>query len=235
MSKVSEEKNGLMDAMFAAGAHFAYPKARRHPSAKPYIFGTKNKVEIFDLEKTKAELERAKEFVRQLGREGRQIIFVGGKNEARGAVLSGAQSIGMPYVAGRWIGGTLTNFSEIRKRVDKMEDLVSKKEKGELAKYTKRERLMIDREIDKLRELFFGISSMGEKPRAMFVIDSKREHIAVEEAKKSGVPVIALSGSDCDLKEVDYPMPGNDASSDSISFFVNELTQAYKEGRASAK
>jgi small subunit ribosomal protein S2 len=133
--------------MFKAGAHFAFSKTRRHPTVTPYIFGVKNKVEIFDLEKTEVLLEKAKDFIASLAKEGKTILFVGGKSEARNSIKSGALSINMPYVDGRWIGGTLTNFTQIRKRVEKMEKLVSEKEKGELAKYTKKERLLIDKDI----------------------------------------------------------------------------------------
>ena len=217
--------------MFKAGAHFAFSRSRRHPSAAPYIFGVKNRVEIFDLEKTNACLDKALEFVKTMGREGKQILFVGGKSEARDAIKNGAISIDMPYVAGRWIGGSLSNFKEIRSRVDKFLDLTAKREKGELAKYTKKERLLIDREIDKLDRFFSGLIVMKEKPGALFVIDSKHENIAVAEAKKVGVPVVALLGSDCDVSGVAYPIPGNDASIASISYFVDKIVWAYKEGR----
>ena len=137
----------------------------------------KNKIEIFDLEKTSDSLSKALSFVEELGTRNAKILFVSGKNEAKGAITSTAESINMPYVAGRFIGGTLTNFPEIKKRVDKMESWLSQKEKGELTKYTKKERLLIDREIDKLKEFFFGISSMKSLPDAVFIVDSKKESL----------------------------------------------------------
>ena len=221
----------IIDSMFKAGAHFAYAKSRRHPSAEPFIFGVKNKVEIFDLEKTKEFLEKAKDFVRKISGEGGQILFVGGKNESRDAILNGALSIDMPYVAGRWIGGTITNASEIEIRIEKLKDLVSKREKGELSKYTKKERLVIDREIEHLEKNFRGLVSLKGKPQAIFVIDSKKEKNAVSEGKRSGIPIIALQGSDCDIKDSDYPIPANDSSIASIRFFVNEIVEAYKAGK----
>ena len=221
----------MVDELFSVGAHFGFVKSRRHPTAKPFIFGVKNKIEIFDLEKTEVELKKALEFVKSLGARNAQILFVGGKNEAKEAVTKVAESINMPYVAGRFIGGTLTNFPEIKKRVDKLEMLVSQKEKGELVKYTKKERLLIDREIDKLREFFFGLSVMKHLPQALFVIDAKRESIAVMEARKMGIPVVALCGSDNDLKEVNYSIPGNDASKASIGFILRQAADAYKEGQ----
>lgn len=222
--------NDVIQELFNAGAHFGYTKSRRHPSAKPFIFGVKNKIEIFDLEKTSAALEEALDFVSELGSKSAKILLVGGKNEAREAVRAGAAQIDMPFVAGRWIGGTLTNFPEIRKRVLKLEMLTGQKEKGELGKYTKKERLLIDREIDKLRLYFEGLSLMKELPKAVFVVDSGKESIAVEEARSINIPIIALCGSDCDLKEVDFPIPGNDSSKHSIVFFVNKIVAAYRDG-----
>lgn len=221
--------------MFQAGAHFAFSKSRRHPSVTPFIFGVKNKVEIFDLEKTTTLLEEAKNYIKALGKDGKTILMVGGKSEARNAVKNGALSLGMPFVDGRWIGGTLTNFGQIRKRVEKMEKLMMEREKGELAKYTKKERLLIDREIDTLERFFSGIMSMRELPKALFVVDPKKEKIAVKEARDMGIPVVALLGSDCNLKEVTHPIVGNDASETSIQFFVNEIVKAYNAGKAEGK
>jgi len=223
--------NPRVEALFKVGAHFGYSRSRRHPTIDSYIFGVKNRVEIFDLEKTDELLNKAKMFIKTLAAEGRQILFVGGKSESRDAIKNGATSIDMPYVSGRWIGGTFTNFGEIRKRVERLEKLTSERQKGELSKYTKKERLLIDREIANLERFFLGIVSMKEIPKAIFVIDSKREHIAVTEARKIGVPVVALLGSDCNLKDVNYPIVANDSSVMSIQYFVDEIVSAYKEGR----
>jgi small subunit ribosomal protein S2 len=224
---MSTTNNPKIENMFKAGAHFGFSKTRRHPTVTPYIFGVKNKVEIFDLEKTGILLEKAKAFVESLAKEGKSILFVGGKSEARNAVKSGALSINMPYVDGRWIGGTLTNFMQIRKRVEKLERLTSEKEKGELAKYTKKERLLIDREIANLERFFTGIVSMKDLPKAVFVVDPKKEITAVKEAQDMGIPVIALAGSDCNIKGLDFPIVGNDSSQTSVQFFVHEITKAY--------
>ena len=227
-------ENPVITQMFQAGAHFGFSPSRRHPSVRPFIFGTKNKVEIFDLEKTESALVAAKQFVKSLGMQNKQILLVGGKAEARDSIKAAALSIDMPYVAGRWIGGAITNFGEIRSRVDKMQRLMGERERGELAKYTKKERLLIDREIDNLEFYFAGIVLMKDFPKAMFVIDPKREKIAVAEAKRAGIPVIALAGSDCNLKEVEYAIPANDGSLASIRFFLQEIVGAYKEGKAAA-
>jgi small subunit ribosomal protein S2 len=235
---MAEQKTANMneiEKMFKAGAHFGFSKSRRHPSTKPLIFGSKNKVEIFDLEKTKTYLDKAKEFVKEIASKNGRILFVGSKNEAQEAIRKAADSIDMPYVAGRWIGGTFTNFPQIRKRVDRMEMLMTQREKGELGKYTKKERLLIDREIDNLNRFFAGIASMKEMPKAVFVIDAKHETIAVTEAHKVKIPVIALCGSDNNLNDVEYPIPGNDASRMSVAFFLDEIVAAYKAGHKAAK
>lgn len=231
MEETKKINNERIDQMFSVGAHFGYSKTRRHASIAPYIFGVKNRVEIIDLEKTDDLLEKALAFVSTLAKESKQILFVGGKNEARGSLKIAAESIGMPFVDGRWIGGTLTNFSEIKKRLNKLEDLTKQKEKGELSKYTKKERLMIDREIANLDRFFSGILSMKDLPKAMVVVDSKKEIIAVTEAQKINIPVIALCGTDNDISLINYPIVANDASVSSITFFVNEIAKAYQKAK----
>jgi small subunit ribosomal protein S2 len=225
---------GVIDALFAAGAHFGFVKSRRHPSAKPFIFGAKNKIEIFDLEKTSKELEKAISFVHGQGKAGAAVLIVGGKSEAREAVKVAGQELEMPYVAGRWIGGTLTNFPEIKKRIMRLEELTSQREKGELAKYTKKERLLIDREIDKLTLYFGGLSALKSLPKFLIVMDPKKEHIAVSEAKTMRIPVVALAGSDSNLYQIEYAIPGNDSSRQSIAYVLKELSKAWKAGKAAA-
>jgi small subunit ribosomal protein S2 len=231
----TEEKNlGEFEVMFNAGAHYAFSKSRRHPSVKPYIFGAKNRVEIFDLEKTVQKLKEAKDYISGVAKEGKVVLFIGGKSEAKAAIKKAAESLGMPYVNGRWKGGTLTNFSEIKKRIDKLEELTSKREKGELEKYTKKERLMIDREIDGLEKSFSGLVSMKSIPDAVFVVDPRSEHTAVDEARSLNIPVVALAGSDCNLDQIDYPIPGNDSTLASIKFFVQEIASAFKPEKKSS-
>ena len=228
--KQTIEKNPLIEAMFKVGAHLGYSKSRRHPSTSPYIFGAKNRVEIIDLEKTAELLEKAKNYVRMVASERGQILFVSGKKEAERSIRKAAEALLMPHVPGRWIGGTFTNFSEIRKRIERLEDLTRKREKGELGQYTKKERLLIDREIITLDALFGGLIPMKQIPKALFVIDSRKEDIAVTEARKLNVPVIALAGSDCNIKDIEYPIVANDASVHSIEYFLDEIVAAYKEG-----
>ncbi len=220
--------DSTLDTMFKAGVQFGFVRSRRHPSIKPFIYGVKNRTEIFDLEKTTSLLDKAKAFISELGKNGKTVLLVGGKAEARVAIEEGAAALNMPYVNGRWIGGTLTNYPEIKKRIEKLRDLTLEKERGELVKYTKKERVLIDKEIENLQQSYGGLASLKELPAALFVIDSKHESIAVSEAKQQGIPVIALCGSDCDISKIDYPIVGNDSSRHSILYFVREIISAYK-------
>lgn len=223
--------NTKIDEMLSAGAHFGYTRTRRHPSVKKYILGTKNRVDILNLEKMEEMSGEAREFVKNLAAIGKNILFVGSKPEARDIMKRAAEELEMPYVVERWIGGTLTNFPEIKKRIDKLASLLEAREKGATTVYTKKERLLIDREILRLEKYFAGLASLKNIPAALFVVDSKKEYIAVEEARKMKVPVVSLSNSDCDLKKITYPIVGNDSSVSSIEFFVKEIGEAYKEGQ----
>lgn len=234
MNQEGTTNDPQVQSLFKAGAHFGFSKSRRHPSMAPFIFGIKNKVEIFDLEKVSELLDSVKETVKGYGTGRKHILFVGGKNEARKIIREAAESVDMTYVAGRWIGGTLTNFSEIKKRINRLSDLTEKKEKGELGKFTKLEQLYIDREIEDLDSTFGGLKGMTKLPDALIVVDTKHEEIAVAEAKKLGIPVIGILNSDCNIEDADQFVVGNDSSVTSISYFVNEIVEAYKEGLKSA-
>ena len=224
-----------LQKLYDAGAHFALPRTRRHPTAVPFIYSTKDRTDIFDLEKTTKRLSAAEAFVRELAQAGKTLVFVGGKTEVIAVVKDDAVKIGAPYVAGRWIGGTLTNFKNIRKRIDRLEKLMEEREKGELEKYTKRERLLIDREIEELLARFGGIVNLRELPGALFVIDTRHENTAVKEAKQLGIPVVGLASSDCDFSLVKYPIPANDTSVKSVQFVVGAIANAYAEGKRAPK
>lgn len=232
MSTTVETKpDGIIDRMFHAGAHFGYAKSRRHPSAARYIFGVKQRVDIFDLEKTSVLLESAKGFLRNLGLERKVVLIVGGKPESHKVVLATATRVNAPYVVGRWIGGTLTNFSEIKKRILRLEELKNGRLQGDFAKYTKLERLMIDREIDKLEIMYGGLVSLKDRlPSAIIIVDPKKEAIAVKEAHAHGIPVVALASSDCDLTSVEYVVPANDSTPKSIELIIEELAAAFEDG-----
>lgn len=217
--------------LFDAGAHYGYPRARRHPTASPFLFGTKDRTDIFDLEETEKRLEAAKQFVASVISTGRQIVFVGGKHEAMSIVKDLAERTGSPFVAGRWIGGTLTNFKNIRKRIERLQQLIADKESGALDKYTKRERLMLDREIEELEGRFGGLVTMNELPGALFVVDTRYEETAVMEANQLKIPVVGLSSSDCDFARVQYPIPANDTSVRSIRLVASAIAEAVQDGK----
>ncbi len=220
----------MTEEMFQSGVHYGYSKSRRHPSVRPYIFTTKNGVDIIDIEKTEKLLTEAMEFTSSLAASGKTILFVGTKPEARQQIIETALSLNMPYVSERWVGGMLTNYSEIKKRINKLIDLRSQKEKGDLEKYTKKEKSIIAKEMEDMTKNFQGLTGVTKTPDAIFVIDSKKEAIAVTEAQKMNIPVIAVLNTDCNLKEVQYPIVGNDASVSSISFFVSKIKEAYTNG-----
>lgn len=231
MSAKTENNKDGVDAMFKAGAHYGFVKSRRHPSVKSFIFGVKNRIEIFDLEKTEEQLNKAIEYVKSIAEQGKTILFVSSKSESKEILKKHAESINVPYVAGRWIGGTFTNFVEIKRRIEKLLTLRTQKEKGELKKYTKKEQLLIDREMAKLTTMFDGLTSMNGLPSAIFVIDSKKEHIAVAEAREKGIPVVALCGADCDISLITHPIVCNDSATTSIEYFVSKIAHAYSSNK----
>lgn len=225
----------IVEEMFQSGVHYGYSKSRRHPSVLPYIFTTKNGVDIINIEKTEILLDKATEFISGLASSGKTILFIGTKPEARQQIVETALSLNMPYISERWVGGILTNYPEIRKRITKLLDLRSQKEKGDLDKYTKKEKLLIAKEMEDMTKNFQGLTSITKTPDAVVVIDPKKEAIAVTEAQKMGLPVIAILNTDCNLREVDYPIVANDASVSSITFFLNKIKEAYTKGSQGLK
>lgn len=217
-----------MQALFEAGVHYGYSRTKRHPSMVPFIFGSKNRVDIIDLEKTQAMLKEACDLITTAKNGGKTILFVGTKPEIKNLVRDAALSVDMPYVENRWIGGTFTNFGEIKKRVERMEDLETKEEKGELVYQTKKEKLLIEREIEKLKVMFGGLRNLKKLPEVMVVIDPRKEMIAVEEANQLNIPVIALTNTDCDIRGIDFAIPGNDTNQASVAAVLNALISAYK-------
>lgn len=226
------EKSQRIEKLFSVGAHFGYAPSRRHPSVASFIFGSKGGTELFDLEKTDALLESALGFIKSLAADRKVVLFVGGKAEARGPLKRAAERINQPYSAGRWIGGSLTNFSEIKRRLARLAELTTMREKGEWLKFTKRERLLIEREIVDLETMFGGLKGMTKAPDALVVIDPKHESVAVAEANKMNIPVVALLNSDCDSRTITYPIPGNDASGESVTYVLDEIARIYTSNLA---
>ncbi|MFW5853179.1 MAG: 30S ribosomal protein S2 [Patescibacteria group bacterium] len=224
----------LIKEMFQAGAHFGYKRSRRHPSTEKSIFSYRNDNAIINLEKTLKDLTMAEEFLRELGQSGKKLLLVGNKPEARFIIKKVAAALEMPYVAERWMGGTFTNFEEIRKRIKRLTEIRDQEASGEINKYKKKERQMIAKEKKDLERYFDGIVEMKKLPGAMLVIDSKFEETAIKEAKITKVPVVSLSGVDCDVAGIEYPIIANDSAKTSIEFFVNRLTAAYVAGQTKA-
>ncbi len=236
MPKVENKKevDTSIERMFRAGAHYGYSKTRRHPSVSKYIYTTKNKGDIINLEKTSALLDEATLFIKNLGAQNKIILLVGTKPEAKVAVKNAAESLSMPYVVERWIGGTLSNFTEIKKRITELENYQKDVQRGGLEKYTKKERVVLAKKMEKLARYYTGLLSLKKAPDALFVVDAKSEHIAATEARKSGIKVVSLVNSDSNIKGIDYPIVANDSGIPSIKFFTNAIVDAYKEGQSSA-
>lgn len=219
--------------LFDTGAHFAQVKSRRHPSMKPFLVGTKGRQEIIDLVKTADQIEAAKTALAALAKEGKTVLFVGGKVEIAALVKKAAQEIGAPYVAARWLGGTISNWTEIKKRVDRLADLTEKATTGTLAKqHTKLEVVKLDREMKKLEIRLDGITTMTKRPDALLVVDTKHEKHAVKEANDAGIPIIAIMSSDCNLREAAYPIVANDTSREAVRLILSELTAAFQKGQS---
>ena len=219
-----------LQELLEAGCHFGHQVRRWNPKMKKYVFGERDHVHIFDLAKTKEGLEDAYKFLRDISSEGKKVLFVGTKRQAAATVKAAANKTGMPFITKRWMGGLLTNFSQISKSIRRLSDLKSQRETGELKKYTKKEQLLIDREIEKLEKFFGGVAEMDKLPDAVFIVDTHREDVAVREAVRMGVPVVGMVDSNGDPEIVDYVIPVNDDAVKSIELVVNLITDAVEEG-----
>lgn len=217
---VSEE---LVKEMFKAGVHFGHKKSNRHPKMEQYIYGLKNNIQIIDLEKTAKNLEIALEFIEGIAKKGGRILFVGIKPQCQYLIEGAAKRCKMPYVALRWIGGLLTNFKTIRKRIDHFLDLEKKREEGGLKKYTKKEQKQFDKEIEKLKKNFDGIRDLKELPDAIFILGVKEHMTPIREAKIKKIPVIALVDTDSNPSVVDYVIPSNDEAISALEFMLNQI------------
>ena len=232
----ADTKQNLIDKLFDAGAHFGFQKSRRHPTVTPYLFGSKQGTDIFDLEKSTELLAEAKEVLEKAGQEGKTVLFVGTKEEVAKLVKSRAEKIEAPYVVNRWIGGMITNFGEIKKRLARLANLTEEGESGELErKYTKKERVVIGREIAKLNFNFGGIKALEKNPDLLVIVDPRHDHIAATEARDKGIKVVAITSSDNDLSQVDYPVVVNDSLQSSVSLVLDELVAAFEAGKATGQ
>lgn len=206
------------------GAHYGYTRTRRHPSTKSYVVTSQNGVDFINLEKTMVDFDKAVTFLKSVTDANKQVIFVGTKPEIRQVVKEISLSINMPYIADRYIGGSMTNFSEIKKRIEKLHTLLKQKENGELSVYTKKEQGLIQKDIERLDRNFGGLSNIAGMPGALVVVDARKEFMIIDEAKRMGIPVIALANTDCDIRNVEFPIVCNDGAAS----VVREILSAIK-------
>ncbi|OGL66736.1 30S ribosomal protein S2 [Candidatus Uhrbacteria bacterium RIFCSPHIGHO2_01_FULL_63_20] len=220
--------------MLEAGMHFGHRTSRWHPKMEPFIFGAKSGVHIIDLEASQKQLQDALDFVKGVAARGGTVLFVGTKPQAKAAVREAAQRAGMPHVTERWLGGTLTNFPQIKKTLKRLKTLKDQREKGELKKYTKKEQLMIDREIEEMEHKMGGIAEVERLPDAIFIVDVKTEKTALTEASVTGTKVVALCDTNVNPSSVAYVIPGNDDAAKTIELIAHLVSDAVKEGKAEA-
>lgn len=219
-----------MKEMLDAGVHFGHQVQRWNPQMKNYVFGVRGGIHIIDLQKSLSGAQRAFEFTKKLAGQGGTFVFVGTKKQAVEPIQEAAKKCGQFYVTKRWLGGTLTNFTTIKTSIDRLKKLDQMKEKGEWNYFSKKERAKMEKEYQRLNEYLEGIREMRTPPAAMFIVDLKKEHIAIAEAQRLGIPVVGIADTNSDPTQIDYPIPGNDDAIRSIKLFANLVAEAYNEG-----
>ena len=220
-----------MKQLLEAGVHFGHQTRRWNPKMAPYIFTERNGIYIIDLQKTVKKLEEAYMFVRDTAANGGEILFVGTKKQAGDSVKEEAERCGMHYVNARWLGGMLTNFKTIRRRIERLAQLRKMEEDGTFELLPKKEVVKLKLEIEKLEKFIGGIKNMAELPAALFIVDPKKEKIAVSEARKLGIPIVAIVDTNCDPDEVDYVIPGNDDAIRAVKLIAGTMANAVLEGK----
>lgn len=219
-----------MKEMLDAGVHFGHQTQRWNPKMKDYVYTVRGGIHIIDLQKTVGRATMAASFVKEMASNGGRMIFVGTKKQAIEPIQEAAKKCGQYYVTKRWLGGTLTNFVTIKNSIDRLKKIDQMREKGQLDFFSKKERGGIEKEYEKLNEYLEGIREMKDSPAALFVVDINKEHIAVAEAKRLGIPVVGIADTNCDPAQVEHPIPGNDDAIRSIKLFANMVADAYLEG-----
>ena len=220
-----------MKQLLEAGVHFGHQTRRWNPKMAKYIFTERNGIYIIDLQKTVKMLDTAYDFIREVSAEGGEILFVGTKKQAQEAIREEAERCGMHFVNARWLGGMLTNYKTIQKRIARLEQLNKMKEDGTFDLLPKKEVIKLELEIEKLEKFMGGIKNMGTLPKAMFIVDTRKEKIAVAEARNLGIPVVAIVDTNCDPDEVDYVIPGNDDAIRAVKLIAGAMADAIIEGR----
>ena len=226
------ENTSLQQQLLEAGVHFGHLKKKWNPKMLPYIFAEKKGIHIIDLNKTVECLQETAAALKQIARSGKKILFVGTKKQAKDIVTECAQKVNMPFVTERWLGGMLTNFNTVRKSVKKMQSIEKMLNDGSFDNITKKERLTLARDKDKMEKVLGGIAQLGRVPAALFLVDIGHEHIALAEAKRLGIHTFGVVDTNCDPNKVDYPVPANDDATKSIAIIVNYITAAIAEGLA---
>ena len=219
-----------MKELLESGVHFGHQTRRWNPKMKPYIFGSRNGIHIIDLQKTVNLFSTAFDFIVNTVAEGYSVLFAGTKKQAKDSVIEESERCGMFYVVNRWLGGTLTNFQTIRKSIARLKELENMKTDGSIDRYTKKEVLGLEKELFKLEKNLGGIKDIDELPGAVFVVDPKREHIAVKEARKLGIPIVAIADTNCDPNEIDYIIPGNDDAIRAVRLICSKIADACIDG-----
>jgi len=221
----------LIKQLLEAGVHFGHQTKRWNPKMKKFIFGARSGIYIIDLEKTEECINKARDFLLDITSKGEYVLFVGTKKQAQEVMLAEAQRSGMYYVTDRWPGGLLTNFATIKRSINRLKDIEKMREDGTFAKLTKKEVARLEKELTKLKKNFSGIVPMERMPKAAFIVDTNKEDTAVKEAKRLGIPVVALIDTNSNPDLIDYPIPGNDDATKSIKAVVNIITDTIIEGR----
>lgn len=221
--------------MFEKGVHIGHRTRNWNPRVKKYLYGERDGVHIINLEKTASFLSEALDYVSQLASEGKTLLFVSTKPQAVNIVEKMAKDCGMPYVVAKWIPGLITNFGTLKTRIRHLANLKDQEASGEFDKYTKKEVVKLKKEIDKLQIALGGVQDLNSLPDAVIVVDVVRDKIVVTEAKKAGIPVVAIVDSNADPSEVDFPIPGNDDALDSLELIISSLVDAYKSSRKAKK
>jgi small subunit ribosomal protein S2 len=224
-----------MKDLLEAGVHFGHQTRRWNPKMKPYIFQERNGIYIIDLALTVQKLRQVYDFIKQLSRDGKIVLFVGTKKQAQDVIREEAERVGTFYVNQRWLGGTLTNFATIQKRIARLRELENMKVQGDFDRLPKKEVVKLQEELNRLQRFLGGIKDMHRLPDAIFIVDPKKEHIAVLEARKLGIPIVATIDTNCDPDEIDYPIPANDDAIRAVKLLVSKIADALIEGKTEAE
>ena len=230
LSIFTSEPDPEMEAMIKAGIHLGHSKSKNHPSMQPYLFGVRNTVSVIDLASTKEKLGAAEEFIKGIAARGGLILLVGTRPAARKVIQELGERTRMPYFVERWIGGALTNFKVISKRVEYMERLEREKASGDFEKYTKKERMGKEEEIVRLRKIFDGIRTLKRLPEALFIVDTTHDTTAIREARRMKIPIVALADTNANASIIDYPIPSNDDALPAVRYMVERIGKAVEEG-----